>query len=64
MFKMIGAVVVYGLALFGLIEGLEQLDARINNAKRPAGKPSRPDAEGPRDGGKHVATGSPGAPQA
>lgn len=29
MFKIIGAVMVYGCALFGLMEAIEQISARI-----------------------------------
>lgn len=41
MFKFIGGLVVYGLALYGLVEGLDQLTKSI--AKRPASESTRED---------------------
>ena len=39
MLKVIGAVVVYGLALYGVLEAIEKLDARWD--ERPSPKPSK-----------------------
>ena len=35
MFKIIGGLVVYGLALYGLIEGLDQLTKRMVSKPAP-----------------------------
>lgn len=35
MLKVIGAVVVYGLALYGLLEAIEKLDARWDERPSP-----------------------------
>ena len=66
MFKLIGAVIVYGLALYGLVEGIDKLGSLMDSKKRPASG-SEPDPEALRETIKRYETGdfskpaSPGA---
>ena len=58
MFKVIGAVVVYGLAMYGLLETIEWMDERLG--KKPASRRPVDDAGPVREGDKHGGAATPG----